>query len=185
MKKIFYGLLVFFTFITNANASKYEMFIGAEAALSWADFTGPNGNYENDGISTYGIKAGVIDENTRVYISYNYLDAFKDSSNREGNFQALTISTEAYTKIFNITENYPVSFFFGAHVGGVNLEVDSTFGTSDKSSLLYGLQAGIMTTSKSPINLEFGYRYSYSSFSDMNNDLDQLAIAYVGINYKF
>ncbi|WP_415249450.1 hypothetical protein [Sulfurimonas sp.] len=185
MKKIFYGLLVFLTFITNANASKYEIFIGAEAALSWVDLKGSNGNYENEEISTYGIKVGVIDENSRVYLSYNYLDAFEDSSNREGGFQTLTINTEAYTQMFNITENYPVSFFFGAHIGGVNLNVDSTFGTSHKSALLYGLQAGVMTTSKSPINLEFGYRYSSSRFIDKNNDLEQLTVAYVGINYKF
>ena len=185
MRNILCILLVSIAMSSHAYASKYETFVGAEAGLSWVDFDGPNGQYQNNEITTYGIKSGIVNHNSRLYLSYQYMDAFADSTTRDGEYQTLTANTEAMTEPFNIFGIINVAFLIGAHAGTININVDAAFGQSDKYALLYGLQAGFLTRLDSQVSLEVGYRFSYSNFSDQNTDLDKLQVAYGGINIKF
>ena len=185
MIKMFYVLLVICTMYTHVNASEYDVFIGAEAGLSWADFDGPNGEYQNHEIDTYGAKAGVVSDRTRIYLSYQYMDAFKDSTTRDGEYQTLTANTEAFTDPLHLFNFLDLVFFVGGHLGAVNINVEASFGESDEYALLYGVQAGILARFNQLVSLEAGYRFSYSDFSDQNTDLDKIQVAYGGINLRF
>lgn len=185
MKKRLLALLIALAAFSQGHASEYDLFVGGEAGLSWADFSGPGGTYQNREISTYGVKAGVVDDETRMYVAYNYLDAYEDSPTRTGEYQTLTLNTEAFTKPEDIFGLFDIVFFAGAHLGAININVEANFGESEKTALLYGIQAGILLEFGLPVNLEAGYRYSLSTFSDVNTDLDSLQVAYGGINIKF
>jgi len=185
MRNLLYILLLSIAMSSHVYASQYDIFVGAEAGLSWADFNGPNGKYQNHEITTYGIKSGIVNHNTRLYLSYNYMDAYADSTSRDGAYHTLTANTEAMTGPVNIFGIVDLAFFVGGHAGGININVDADFGQSDKYALLYGVQAGVLARFDSIVSLEAGYRFSYSSFSDQNTDLDKLQVAYGGINFKF
>lgn len=185
MRNILYILFVSIAMSSHAYASQYETFVGAEAGLSWADFNGPNGKYQNNEITTYGIKSGIVNHNTRLYLSYQYMDAFADSTTRDGEYQTLTANTEAMTEPLDIFGIVDLAFFIGAHAGALNINVDAAFGQSDKYAFLYGVQAGLLAKLNSQFSLEAGYRLSYSNFSDQNTDLEKLQVAYGGINIKF
>ena len=185
MRKILYTLLVAFTMSTNVNATDYDVFIGLDAGLSSATFSDINGKYENNEITTYGAKAGVVNDTSRIYLSYQYMDAFEGSSNREGAFHAALINTEALTEPYVIFDSIEHTFFIGAHLGGINLDVDAPFATANEYGVLYGLQGGLLTTFGSTLDLELGYRYSFSEFSDDNTELDKLQFFYAGLNLRF
>ena len=185
MGKLLCVFFVFLVTITSIHASEYDVFIGGEAGLSWADFNGPTGKYQNREITTYGVKGGIVNNNTRIYMSYQYLDAFEDSTTRSGEFQTLSMNTEAFTKPEDIFGLFDLMFFAGLHLGAINVNVEANFGESDKTAFLYGFQTGILLDFGLPVNLEAGYRYSLSTFSDVQTDLDKLQVAYGGINIKF
>lgn len=183
MKKILCTLLVVFAISSNVNA--YDFFIGGEAGLSKGDFSSPTGNYDNDEISTYGVKIGAVDENTRIYLSYQYMDAFEGSTIREGAFHAVTFNTEAFSEPYNIFDSIDHLFFIGGHLGAVNLDAEASFGNSNEYGVLYGLQGGVLTTFGPVVSLELGYRFSRSTFSDQAIELDKLQAFYAGINLRF
>ncbi len=185
MKKVVYMIFITLALSVNVNASEYNIFIGGEAGATWADFDGPNGEYQNKEIKTYGAKIGIDNVDTRVYLAYKYIDAFEDSTTRDGEYQTLTANAEAFTDsldIFGITD---LSFFVGGHAGAVNINVDASFGQLDKYAFLYGAQVGLMARFGSIVSFEAGYRYSLSNFSEEGTTLDRLQVAYGGINIKF
>jgi len=183
MRKVLYTFLVTLALCTQANA--YDVFIGGEAAQSWAQFKGPDGTYENDEITTYGVKAGVVDTKTRMYLSYKYMDAFEDSTTRTGEYQTFTANSEAFTDPQSIFNLFDLLFFVGGHAGAININVEASFGESDKLAFMYGAQAGIIADFDLPISLEAGYRFSFSTFNDNDTDLTKLQVAYGGINIRF
>ena len=185
MKKLLYMLFIVISLSPHTYASKYDTFIGAETGISWADFKGPNGIYQNSEIATYGFKGGVVNNKNRMYVSYQYIDAYKGSNTREGQYHTLTANSEANTDPVNIFDLFRIVIFGGAHAGAININVAADFGESDKYALLYGVQAGIIATFDMAICLEAGYRFSYSNFSDAGTDLSKLQVAYAGINYRF
>jgi len=185
MRKVLYVLLITFTMSTHINASEYDMFIGVEDGLSWADFNGPTGKYQNHEITTYGVKAGVVNDKTRMYISYQYIDAFEDSTTREGEYQTATINSEAFTEPIDVFNIFDLYFFVGGHAGAIKINVDAAFGKSDEYGFLYGVQAGLLAKLGSVISLETGYRLSRSNFSDQNTDLNKFQVVYGGINFRF
>ncbi|PHR58094.1 MAG: hypothetical protein COA44_04095 [Arcobacter sp.] len=185
MKNILYLLLTTFVVSMQVHASEYDLFIGGEAGLSWADFNGPNGEYQNPEITTYGLKGGLSNDSARMYLSYKYIDAFEDSSTRKGQYQTLTANTDAFTDYVSIFNLFDLAFFIGAHAGVINLTVEADFGETDEYAFLYGLQTGLIADFNSPLTLEVGYRYSYSNFSEQGTDLDRLQVAYGGINFRF
>ena len=185
MRNILYILLVSIAMSSHVYASEYDIFVGAEAGLSWADFNGPNGKYQNNEITTYGVKSGIVSHNTRLYLSYQYMDAYADSTTRDGGYHTLTANTEAMTEPADIFGIVDLAFFVGGHAGVININVDAVFGQSDKYAFMYGVQAGLLARFNSIVSLEAGYRFSYSNFSDQSTDLDKLQVAYGGINFKF
>jgi len=185
MKKILYIVCIALALGVNANASDYNIFVGGEAGASWADFDGPNGEYQNKEIKTYGAKVGIDNVNTRIYLAYQYIDAFEGSNTRDGEYQTLTVNAEAFTEPLNIFDIADLSLFVGGHAGAVNINIDASFGEVNEYAFLYGAQIGLMARFSDIISLEAGYRYSLSNFSEEGNDLDRLQIAYGGINIKF
>jgi len=165
--------------------TKYDFFMGLEMGLSAAEFTDDSGDYENNGITTYGIKAGAINNNSRMYFSYQYMDAFENSTIREGSFQQVTMNVEGLSSAYTVFEGMEHSFFIGGHLGGINLTVDTPFGDSSEFGSVYGLQGGLLSEFAIGLAIELGYRYSFSSFTDKDTHLDKLETFYGGLNYRF
>jgi len=184
MKRILYIVFITFALGANVNASDYKIFVGGEAGASWADFDGPNGEYQNKEIKTYGAKVGIDNVKTRVYLAYQYIDAYEGSNTRDGEYQTLTLNAEAFTPPLNLGIA-DLSLFVGGHAGAININVDASFGQVDEYAMLYGAQIGLMARFGSIVSLETGYRYSLSNFSKEGTDLDRFQIAYGGINIKF
>lgn len=180
-RTIAFGLILQYSLF----ASEYEIFVGVDGGASWATFTDPQSSYTNKEIVTYGAKAGVVNKSDRMYVSYQYIDAFKDSPNREGQFQTLTANAEAFTDPWKPFSGMGIHIFVGGHLGALNVEMKAPFASTDKTALLYGAQIGLLIDFDLPISLETGYRYSWSSFSDYNTDLDRLQVAYGGLNISF
>lgn len=185
MRKVLYLLFAVLSISTQTYASGYDIFVGAEGGFSWADFKGPIEKYQNHEITTYGAKVGVVNDETRIFIAYDYMDAFEDSTTREGEYQTLTLNTEAFSEPQSLFGLFDVAMFVGGHLGAIAISVDAAFGNSDANGLLYGIQTGLIANLGSTVSIETGYRISYSNFSDQKTDLDKFQVAYAGINFRF
>ncbi|MDF1881171.1 hypothetical protein JHD50_07625 [Sulfurimonas sp. MAG313] len=185
MRKILYVLLITLAVSSHLNATEYDIFVGGETGLSWAEFDGSDGLYQNGEITSYGVKAGVTDDNTRMYLRYNYADAFEGSFTRTGQYQTFTLNSEAFTDSVNLFSIMDLSMFVGGHLGAININVDANFGSSNSFSALYGVQAGVIARFGIPISLEAGYRISLSNFNQEDTTLNTFQVAYAGINLRF
>ncbi|MCF6331435.1 MAG: porin family protein [Sulfurimonas sp.] len=185
MKKNLYALLITFVMFSNVNASEYDVFVGADLGVSYTEFTDEDGTYENNNISTYGIKAGIINDSSRVYLTYHYLNAFENSSNRNGKFQTIAINADGFSNSFNTFDKISHVFFIGGHLGSINAKVNSNFGSSNTYGLIYGVQGGMLTSVTSFLDIELGYRASFSNFFDKDNDLNRIDAFYAGVNFRF
>ncbi len=169
----------------SVNNSEYDFFIGLEGGLSSAEFTDIAGDYENNGISTYGVKIGAINDISRIYLSYQDMDAFEGSSVREGSFSQATLNLEGLSSPYYIFDSIAHYFFIGGHLGAINLTVDASFVNSDEFGIVYGVQGGLLSEFDFGLSVELGYRYSLSYFADENTDLSKLEAFYAGLNYRF
>jgi hypothetical protein len=133
---------------TSVMASEYSIFVGAEGVSlkSEAD-SGAESDYENG----FGLRGGVIGENSRVFVSYQNVD--------EVDF--VSVSLEGMSDPYEWFSWLSTRAFLGFHGGMTSFD--------DNTNELYGAQAGMMMTIPLDISFEAGYRYSLSEIDGIDN----------------
>lgn len=179
MKNIIVGSLLLSASILFAN--DYDMFIGAEYGKYSSEWSvGKKG----DEIDTFGIRAGLVDEHTRIYMIFDYLDTEEPAGVDETVYLS-TINLEAQTEAYRVADWLRPRFFVGGHAGLIDYALKTTSVDIDEMGLLYGAQAGILAGLPSDVDLEIGYRYSLSTLAVDGVDLDNANAYYVAINLAF
>ncbi len=178
MKKIIVALVLLS--MTTLFANEYDTFVGIEYGQNKADWSSGSG----DNTDTYGVRAGFVDDNTRIYLVFDYLDPDEPAGVDELVYLT-TINFEAKTTPYKLAEWLQPSFFLGGHIGLIKYEQETTLIDIDETGALYGAQAGILFGLSSSIDLEIGYRYSLSTLSFLGEDLDNIKAYYGAINLTF
>ncbi|MCW8895863.1 outer membrane beta-barrel protein [Sulfurimonas sp.] len=192
---------------TSVMALDTQVFVGLDATSAKVDtkvgFTGTatidGVDYSNlsasadDSDASVGIKAGVIlDKTHRIYAYYTQLEP-----DMEGIKTELDIMTLNYDYLIDV--NNDMNVYVGAHIGQSDYEALGF----DDSSIMYGIQAGLLYSINKNIELEVGVSYSdmdskpttptvsgtYDNVVLTNAsaylELENMTRAYVGVNYKF
>jgi len=184
-----------------------QWFIGVDASYSDLDAKlGFTGTAAIDGVDYSNLSTGVSDEDTalglkagvilhkdhRISLNYTEYDPSKHGVDLD-----LDVITLNYDYLFNMSDNFTP--FIGVHLGQAEME---TLGYDD-TSLVHGLQGGVIYSVTNNVAVEFGLSYSrtdvkpttptasgsYGSLTLTNAsayvEAEDMTKAYVGLNYRF
>jgi len=181
MKKIL--MFVLLTLVSSVYAdSGYKILVGGEfgqAKGNWDDYTG---EWED----SFGLRAGVETDRTRIYISYNYT--------KSEDFNFVNTDFESHMIVMNFgakTDKYYGLFrgFVGGHAGVLyslwNLGEYPPLEDEDDVNLVIGGQAGIIIDVIDNAYLEAGYRYSLTDADNDSINPGSIQTYYGAINLKF
>lgn len=122
-----------------------------------------------------------ISENSRVSISYTYVEPTGDVENSD------SVSL-AFDFIAPVVDN-TISLYAGPVVGYTRLEEEASGMKLDLSGMHYGVQAGAIVRIIDNIEIDGGYRYLVEEGEDsilgVDMSADNLRMLYVGVNFRF
>lgn len=186
MKKI--ALLCLLIGGTLLSGSDYKEFVGIGYGQSRGTFEALNPTRELSE-DTYSLRAGFVDDNSRIYLNADYIDTDAPSGWDE-KWYTLELNTEGKTSPYKLTEYLSTSFFAGAHLGliEVNLDTSAPYApySGSETDAIYGLQTGVILELPSNFELEIGYKYSWSSLKlESLENLEKVERYYFAANYRF
>jgi opacity protein-like surface antigen len=167
-------------------AEDRKVFVGAEIGKFKGSYSNSTSEWSGDSKSAFGIKAGVVGKQDRIYLSY--IDVAKYEYvplNRTEDCKAFLLNLEAMTEPYKLTNSIAPQIFAGGHAGMVKVNATSGTATATEEDWLYGAQAGILLNLTNNISIEAGYRYSWSSLAVSGVHLDSVNGYYGGLNFSF
>ena len=168
---IFLLILPFSLFAENS-----EWFIGLDAGVTGAKTSSSDINNSYSFGPEYGIKVGLLDKNSRIYLGYTTAnDIGSDVSKTQSPYLAL----EGISNEFNVVAKSTAKFFFGVRLGASIADVNNLSTTA----FLGGLQTGLVFMLPADFEIELAYRH-YWTFKSEETDFNAGAV-YTGLNYKF
>ena len=171
--KIF-SLLLFLSLSLMAENS--EWFVGVEGGATASKLTASSleRNYELG--SQYGLRAGLRENNSRIYIGYNTSQKMGDDISSSNN---VYLALEGISDEFTVIAESTAKFFMGVHLGGAFSDINS----SNVSSVMGGAQIGLDFMLPGNFEIETAYRHYWTYSEDETNFT--AGSAYIGLNYKF
>lgn len=152
-----------------------DKFLGLEvgAATVQADTGGFFGELEHEGTDVeIGFRLGVQNEAWRTTLIYDYFDSSDDDQNYEKGM--LTVD---YFFLESTHGTLAVNPYIGLNAGYMNYESTEI----DESGFLYGGQVGVTFDMMENINVDLGYRYSYTDAEHT----DHIGSFVLGVNYLY
>lgn len=162
--------------------SGYQILIGAQYGQSEGDWNDYTGDWED----SYGLRLGIEDENTRIYISYDYSES-EDFSFVNTDFQSHILLANFDAK----TSKYYgfLRVFAGGHLGAIysewNLGQYSPLEDEDNTDFIAGAHVGFIIDVIDNAYLEAGYRFSMTSASSDSINPGKIQTVYGALNFKF
>ena len=145
-----------------------------------------------DRATEFAVRGGFTDHRTRVYASIRYTGPDKDVNDMisyDIKQYDMLINLEAQTDPWYFTDKLNAKAFVGGHAGAIYGKVDKDVGhiSQDDSDygLAYGAQGGVIFDFSSSINMEVGYRYTWTNLSVEQTDLDSYDAIYGAFNLNF
>ena len=179
MKYLIY--LALLVIATSASAQNTQVFIGGEFGQSKSEWDDHTGEWE----ATFGLRAGVETDESRIYLSYNYSeieDLIFDDTTYESH--ALVMNFDAKTK-----KHYGfLRVFAGINIGAIYSEWDLNNPLTedqDDINLLYGAQAGLIIDVVDNIYIETGFKYSLTDAKKDEINPANIMNYYGALNFKF
>jgi len=186
MKKI--ALICLLIGGTLLSGSDYKEFVGLGYGQTKGTFKTSSLTAESGNEDTYSLRAGFVNDISRIYLNLDYLNA-DDSSGLDEKWYTLELNLEGKTSPYKLTKYLSTSFFVGGHVGLVKVDLDTSapypIYSDNKTDAIYGLQTGLLMELPSNFELEIGYKYSWSSLTFESIDLDRVKRYYIAVNYRF
>ncbi|MGB5965313.1 MAG: hypothetical protein WBF77_03100 [Sulfurimonadaceae bacterium] len=174
MKLLSLFLLLILPFSLSAEDS--EWFIGIEGGATGTQLS--NTATGNDYVygPEYGLKIGLREKNSRIYLGYTVADNMDQPINKTQNPY---LALEGISNEFKVIAKSTAKFFFGARMGASIADVNTTSTTA----VMGGLQTGLIFLLPADFEIELAYRH-YWTFKDKDTDFNAGAV-YGGLNYKF
>lgn len=156
-------------------AENSAWFIGLDAGATGVTMTETAAN-ERDYGPEFGLKIGLQEENSRIYMGVTYADKIGVDVNKTLNpYIALDGVSDAFTVIADST----AKFYFGARLGASIADIDGTTTTA----ALGGLQTGLIFLLPADLEIELAYRH-YWTFKKTATNF-QAGALYGALNYNF
>jgi hypothetical protein len=165
MKKVLFILSVFI--LSNLSYGKTSNFLigldvgNGKVSASEIDKSGSKDD------TIYSLKIGYISPHQRFLI--------------KGDSAKLKDTVDIKTAFFELDQVFSI-VYIGLNLGYISYDEENVI---NKSGLLYGVQAGIIYELNSFIELEGSIRYSLTSISKDNFDVDSWRVISAGLNIKF
>lgn len=153
-------------------ATGYVPFVGLEAG----GLEGTVNGWDTDRRFALGLRAGYEDEMTRIFLSTHYvhLDYAKAMD--------LMLNLEAMTVPYVFSDVLATRVFVGGHIGTTYVNPDAFDSEFD---LAGGAQAGLLFDFGTNMDLEVGYRYTWTNWKDNGYELKHYDNIYTGVNCRF
>ena len=154
-------------------AESSEWFIGLDAGARISTST-----INNSYIATpeYGIKVGIIEKNSRIYLGYTVAN---DTASDVSKVQSPYLALEGISNEFKVVAKSTAKFFLGVRLGASVSEVNNL----STSAFLGGLQTGLVFMLPADFEIELAYRH-YLIFNSNETNFDTGTI-YTSLNYRF
>jgi len=165
------------------SAENGEWFAGIDAGLSGDYLSEQAENYDSAYGPEYGLKVGLREENSRMYIG---ITAASDIGGKVSSTLNPYIALEGISNEFKVISKSTAKFFFGARFGASIADIYSEPAETDTTSTtaaLAGLQGGLIFLLPADFEIELAYRH-YWTFRDDATDFS-LGTVYTALNYKF
>lgn len=124
----------------------------------------------------YGLKIGLQEENSRIYIGVTYADKIGSDVNKTLNPY---IALEGVSDAFKVIAKSKAKFYFGARIGASVADINGV----SKTAALTGLQTGLIFLLPADLEIELAYRH-YWTFKDTATNFNAGTL-YGALNYKF
>lgn len=157
------------------NAENGEWLIGLDAGATGLVMTEAAVN-ERNYTPEYGLKIGLQEENSRVYIGVTYANNIGSDVNKTLNPY---IALEGVSDAFKVIAKSKAKFYFGARLGASIADING----ATKTAALTGLQTGLIFLLPADLEIELAYRH-YWTFKDTATNFNGGAL-YGALNYKF
>ena len=157
-------------------AESSEWFVGIDGGVTGAKLSNADLNSSYAFGPEIGLKIGLRDKNSRVYLGYT--SAF-DIGDEVSKTQSPYIALEGISNEFTVIAKSTAKFFFGVRLGASFGDVNNT----STSAFLGGLQTGLVFMLPADFEIELAYRH-YWTYSNKESDFSAGAL-YTGLNYKF
>ena len=168
---IFLLLLPFSLFAENS-----EWFVGIDGGVTGAKVSNDDINSSYAFGPEYGLKIGIRDKNSRIYIGYT---AANDIGSDITKTQSPYIALEGISNEFTVVAKSTAKFFFGARLGASFADVND----SSTTAFLGGIQTGLVFLLPADFEIELAYRH-YWTYASKDTDFNAGSV-YTGLNYKF
>ncbi len=168
---LFFFLLPLSLFAENSN-----WFVGLEGGTSGAKFSDSVENTEFEYATQYGLKIGLSEDNTRIYLGYNDTDKISNALTSSRN---VYIALEGVSNEFKVIAASTAKFFFGFHLGGSSIDANGDI----VNGAMGGLQGGLDFMLPADFEIELAYR-QYWTYKEKITNISSGTL-YGGLNYKF
>lgn len=158
------------------SAESGEWFLGLEAGATGISPSGQSGLDALEYAPEYGLKAGLRDENGRIYIGVTAADNIGTEVTKTLNPY---IALEGISDEFKVIAKSMAKFYFGVRLGASIAEINNVSTTA----ALAGMQTGLVFLLPADFEIELAYRH-YWTFKDTATDFNAGSL-YGGLNYKF
>ncbi len=174
MKLLSLFLLLILPFSLSAEDS--EWFVGIEGGTTGTKSSSATAESDYDFGPEYGLKIGLRDKNSRIYLGYTTADDIGEPVDKA---QTPYLALEGISDEFKVIAKSTAKFFFGARLGASIADVNSTSTTA----FMGGLQTGLIFMLPADFEIELAYRH-YWTYKGKDTDFNAGAL-YGGLNYKF
>ena len=171
--KIF-SLLLFLSLSLMAQNS--EWFVGIEGGATAAKLTEESLDRDYQLGAQYGLRAGVRENNSRIYIGYNTSQKVSDDISSSHN---LYLALEGISDEFTVIAESTAKFFMGVHLGSAFSDING----SNVTSVMGGVQIGLDFMLPGNFEIETAYRHYWTYRKEETNFI--AGSVYGGLNYKF
>jgi hypothetical protein len=174
MKLLSLFLLLILPFSLSAEDS--EWFVGIEGGTTGTKSANTTAGSDYDFGPEYGLKIGLRDKNSRIYLGYTTADDIGEPVDKA---QTPYLALEGISDEFKVIAKSTAKFFFGARLGASIADVNTTSTTA----FMGGLQTGLIFMLPADFEIELAYRH-YWTYKGKDTDFNAGAL-YGGLNYKF
>jgi len=162
--------------------SGYQVLVGAQYGQSEGDWDDYTGDWED----SYGLRLGIEDESTRMYLSYEY--------SKSEDFSFVNTDFESHVLLANFDAKTDKHYgflrvFVGGHLGAIysewNLAQYAPLKDEDDTDFIGGAQIGLIIDVIDYAYIEAGYRFSLTSASSDSINPGRVQTVYGALNFKF
>ncbi|MEN8146088.1 MAG: hypothetical protein ABFR02_00550 [Campylobacterota bacterium] len=161
-------------------AEDSEWFIGIDGGATSTQLTNSTTGSDNTFGPEYGLKVGLREKNSRIYLGYTAADSIGQPVNKT---QTSYLALEGVSDEFKVVAKSTAKFFLGVRLGASIADVNTDVNNTSTAAFMGGFQTGLIFLLPADFEIELAYRH-YWTFKESGTDFNA-GSAYGGLNYKF